>query len=106
MIMKQFIYIVTALLLMSCNGYLDVRPENSTTFNNFFRSGQDAEALLNSMMANLRLAEYTDMIHVAAGLKVDNISLGLQGLFDYRGKRIEPSGVFRSNLASVLRSDS
>ncbi|MFR6542750.1 MAG: RagB/SusD family nutrient uptake outer membrane protein [Butyricimonas virosa] len=80
--MKQFIYIVTALLLMSCNGYLDVRPENSTTFNNFFRSGQDAEALLNSMMANLRLAEYTDMIHVAAGLKVDNIT------WDYRGYSI------------------
>ena len=85
MIMKQFIYIVTALLLMSCNGYLDVRPENSTTFNNFFRSGQDAEALLNSMMANLRLAEYTDMIHVAAGLKVDNIT------WDYRGYSITGS---------------
>ena len=36
--MKQyFIYIVVGLLAMSCSGYLDVRPENSTTFNNYFK---------------------------------------------------------------------
>ena len=71
---KYFIYIVVGLLTMSCNGYLDVRPENSTTFNNYFRSGQDAEALLNSMMVNLRYAENSDMLHIAAGLKVDNVA--------------------------------
>lgn len=58
MMMKRYIvYIVMGFFAISCSDFLDVRPENSTTFNNYFRSGQDAEALLNSMMANLRVAE-------------------------------------------------
>lgn len=70
---KVYIYIIMAFLSVSCNGYLDVVPEGSTTFNSFFRTGQDAEALLASMMSNLRSAEYSDVIHIYAGLRVDNI---------------------------------
>lgn len=70
---KVYIYIIMAFLSVSCNGYLDVVPEGSTTFNSFFRTGQDAEALLNSMMSNLRSAESSDMLHVAAGLKIDTV---------------------------------
>ncbi len=96
--MKQyFIYIVVGLLAMSCSGYLDVRPENSTTFNNYFRSGQDAEALLNSMMNNVRVAENSDMLHIAAGLKVDNVVSDYRGTPIYRARQLAPVSYFRSN---------
>ena len=94
---KYFIYIVVGLLTMSCNGYLDVRPENSTTFNNYFRSGQDAEALLNSMMVNLRYAENSDMLHIAAGLKVDNVANDYRGTPIYRARQLAPVSYFRSS---------
>lgn len=73
--MKRFyIYVIMGLLSVSCIDFLDVRPENSTTFNNYFRSGKDAEALLNSMMSNLRFAENQDQVHAYAGMKVDNVA--------------------------------
>lgn len=91
---KYFVYIIAGLLSMSCSDYLDVRPENSTTFNNFFRSGQDAEALLNSMMANLRFAENSDMVHVAAGMAVDNVTWDYRGLPITRARELNPRGYF------------
>ena len=60
---------IMGLLSVACTDFLDVRPENSTTFNNYFRSGKDAEALLNSMMSNLRFAENQDQVHAWAGMK-------------------------------------
>ena len=89
---KYILYIVVGLLSVSCNGYLDVQPENSTTFNNYFRSGQDAEALLNSMMSNLRAAENSDMTHVAAGLKVDNVTWDYRGYPITRARELNPRG--------------
>ena len=72
--MKRYIYIIMVFLSVSCNGYLDVVPEGSATFNNFFRTGQDAEALLASMMAHVRTAGgSSDEVHISAGLKVDKL---------------------------------
>lgn len=96
--MKQYlIYIIMGLLAASCSGYLDVRPENSTTLNNYFRSGQDAEALLNSMMTNLRVAENSDMVHIAAGLRIDTITGRWDGGPITRARQLEPYSYFKSD---------
>ncbi len=92
--MKKVIYIIMVFLSVSCNGYLDVVPEGSTTFNNFFRTGQDAEALLSSMMSNLRSAENSDQIHVQAGLKVDNVASDYRGMGVARARSLAPRTYF------------
>lgn len=55
--MRKYIYhswMVIALFLAGCTDIIDVRPEDSTTFTNYFRTAKDAEALLNSLQYDLR----------------------------------------------------
>lgn len=93
--MKRFyIYMIMGILSVSCTDFLDVRPENSTTFNNYFRSGKDAEALLNSMMSNLRLAENQDQVHAWAGMKVDNVAQDYRGNSIRRARQLAPRTYF------------
>lgn len=93
--MKRFyIYVIMGLLSVSCIDFLDVRPENSTTFNNYFRSGKDAEALLNSMMSNLRFAENQDQVHAYAGMKVDNVASDYRGNNVRRARQLAPRTYF------------
>ena len=58
MIMRKYIYIFCFVLLgiTGCADFIDVRPENSTTYTNYFRTQKDAEALLNGVMYYMRMA--------------------------------------------------
>ena len=48
--MRRLIYGIMMLLLFArCADFIDVVPENSTTFTSFFQTEKDAEALLNSL---------------------------------------------------------
>ena len=39
---------------ISCSDFIDVQPENATTYTNYFRTEADAEALLNGIMIYMR----------------------------------------------------
>ena len=61
---------IVSIICWQCTDFIDVRPENSTTFTNYFRTQQDAEALLSG------LANYVhDMVNTGwlegTGEKVD-----------------------------------
>ena len=64
------------LFLSGCTGMIDVQPENSTTFTNYFRAKKDAEALLVTMHSTLREVMFNDIYgpHHAAGGIMDQIS--------------------------------
>ena len=73
--MKRYIYFILILLVFTrCSDFIDVTPENSTTFTSFFKTVQDAEALLNTLKSSERdmvLGQYQEP-HVMAGLIVDS----------------------------------
>ena len=58
MIMRKYVYIFCFVLLgiTGCADFIDVRPENSTTYTNYFRTQKDAEILLNGVMYYMRMA--------------------------------------------------
>lgn len=75
--MKSYIFVLSVLLLLSgCTGIIDVQPENSTTFTNYFKAKKDAEALLVTMHATLRDVFANDIYgpHHAAGGIMDVIN--------------------------------
>lgn len=62
------------LLFARCADFIDVVPENSTTFTSFFQTEKDAEALLNSLKSQERKMVLNQIYepHVSAGLLVDS----------------------------------
>lgn len=65
-----FKFLLLAMLCWRCSDFIDVRPENSTTYTNYFRTQQDAEALLTGLELNMRAMASTCWIE-NAGEKVD-----------------------------------
>ena len=73
--MRRLIYGIMMLLLFArCADFIDVVPENSTTFTSFFQTKKDAEALLNSLKSQERKMVLNQIYepHVSAGLLVDS----------------------------------
>ena len=73
--MRRLIYGIMMLLLFArCADFIDVVPENSTTFTSFFQTEKDAEALLNSLKSQERKMVLNQIYepHVSAGLLVDS----------------------------------
>lgn len=91
---KCLILIWVVCLTVSCADFLDLTPENATTVKSHFRTGKDAEASLNSLMAMLRVIEQFDQVHWAAGLKVDSISSYWDGYSIVRARNLDPRGYF------------
>lgn len=57
--MKRLLYIVYGLLLFgSCNSVLDVQPENSVTYKNFFQNEEDVHSVYVQMYSKLRDVYY------------------------------------------------
>lgn len=52
--MRKIVTIILLLPLFSCNDWLDIEPEQSVTFMNYFQREQDLEDVLNSMLVNER----------------------------------------------------
>lgn len=54
--MKKYVCIFCFVLLgiTGCVDFIDVRPENATTYTNYFKTQKDAEALLNGIMSDMR----------------------------------------------------
>ena len=75
--MKNYIFVLFIVLFLSgCTGVIDVQPENSTTFTNYFKAKKDAEALLVTMHSSLRDVIFNDVYgpHHAAGAILDQTS--------------------------------
>lgn len=49
--MKKLLYLLFAGLLFSCNDWLDIKPENSVTYTNFFQDETDLEAVVTQINA-------------------------------------------------------
>lgn len=64
------ILFLIALLNWKCADFIDVRPENSTTYTNFYRTQQDAEALLTGLQLYVRSAIGIETLETL-GEKVD-----------------------------------
>lgn len=56
--MKKYIsYLLlcfSMILCWQCEDFIDVRPENSPTYTNYFRTQQDAEALLTGLQTRVK----------------------------------------------------
>ena len=73
--MKRILYgIMIVFSFVRCTDFIDVVPENSTTFTSFFRTVKDAEGLLNSLKSQERNMILNQIYepHVLAGLIVDS----------------------------------
>lgn len=97
-----YIFVTITLLSTSCESVLNVEPENSVTFMNYFKSVQDAEALLANMefwVFGLQLgSQYVyPRIHCYAGILADKYTSGVVNARDMR-----PSTYI--NSSSTLRS--
>lgn len=54
--MKRYLYWLSLPILlfeMACTDFIDVRPENATTYTNYFRTQKDAEALLTYLQVKI-----------------------------------------------------
>ena len=70
--MKRLLYFLILLVgVSSCDSLLDVEPRNGITFEHFFRTEQDLEALVIQMQGTLRTALGQVSYHDHVGLKVD-----------------------------------
>lgn len=87
--MKKLIYILSLMLLMgACESVLDLEPKNSVTFDHYFRSERDLEALVAEVHSLLRTALYGVKYQNHIGLKLDYV----QGGSDYvKLRRLEPT---------------
>ena len=74
--MKRFIlYFVVAIQLVACDSVLDIEPEISTTYTNYFKGEKDAAALLYNINGMLfKMSYLEDQGHEIMGLKVDKIN--------------------------------
>ena len=77
---KIFIYLLlfSALWNTGCEGVLEVEPENSVTYTNYFKTVQDAEAILAGCERKIKMIKmpmgamyYVATAHCGAGLLVD-----------------------------------
>lgn len=73
--MKRFIlYLIMAFQLVACDSMLNVEPEISTTYTNYFNGEKDAAALLYNINASLFNSLHMDDVgHEIIGLKADYI---------------------------------
>ena len=75
--MKRFLYSVLVLLLCtSCESLLDLEPKNGVTFEHYFATEQDLEALVTQMHGNLRTALAMVTKQELIGLRVDVVKQG------------------------------
>ncbi|WP_294142804.1 RagB/SusD family nutrient uptake outer membrane protein [uncultured Sanguibacteroides sp.] len=72
--MKKLIYIFTILLFNSCN-LLDVEPENSVTYTNYFKSELELESVTAQMHSFIRmyLLDNDHLLHEYAGAFADEV---------------------------------
>ena len=77
---KIFIYLFSLVVLWNtgCEGVLEVEPENSVTYTNYFKTVQDAEAILAGCERKIKMVKmpmgsmyYVATAHCGAGLLVD-----------------------------------
>ena len=52
--MKKILTLLLFLPLFSCNKWLDVEPETSITFGNYFKNESEVEAFYNSIGCNMK----------------------------------------------------
>lgn len=72
--MKRFLYgLLVVMLFSSCDSMLDLEPKSGVTFEHYFSTEQDLEALVTQMHANLRTALLAVTYHDYMGLKIDFI---------------------------------
>lgn len=69
---KCYILLMSVVLMMCwrCVDFIDVRPENSTTYTNYYRTQQDAESLLTGLMSYIQTVGSNEWL-AAVGEKVD-----------------------------------
>lgn len=91
--MRKLAYFLYSILLgiigIGCADFIDVRPENSMTYTNYFRTQKDAEALLSGIMAymrssiNLRNSAY--IVDDNVNFSIDNDLDWLNNLSSFKG---------------------
>ena len=75
--MKRFLYsVLVVLLCASCDSLLDLEPKNGVTFEHYFTTEQDLEAVVIQMHGNLRTALTGVTQHEFMGLRVDVVRQG------------------------------
>ena len=75
--MKRFLYsVLVVLLCASCDSLLDLEPKNGVTFEHYFTTEQDLEAVVIQMHGNLRTALTGVTQQEFMGLRVDVVKQG------------------------------
>ncbi len=72
--MKRYIYLLLLLFCSSCGDVLDVVPENSVTFTNYFQTEQDLVAIVNSIHHSLRGNELALAEREMIGWIIDDVN--------------------------------
>lgn len=87
--MKKILYILITLTCCSSCDLLDVEPENSVTYTNYFTTEQELEAVIYEMLGSMRdyLFDYNQ--HISMGTLADETSTYYAGL-----RELNPSQVY------------
>ncbi len=91
----KYIYIVLTLafLFSACNDVLDVLPENSVTFENYFQTDKDMETFLNSIRSGVRnISGYRWTVEIV-GDKYDKYKSSLADLIEWKTSFFSPKNV-------------
>lgn len=103
--MKKFlITLICFLPLFSCNSFLDVEPQDSVTFTNYFKNEAEVEALYTNILVAERmvLATVEPSVHELMGLYCDDIYMTdskVQENIAVKFKSMDPSTFLNSGLS-------
>lgn len=92
--MKKILYFLIALTCCSSCDLLDVEPENSVTYTNYFTTEQELEAVIYEMMGSMRDYLFDQNIHVQMGTFADETSSTYTGM-----RNLSPSSVYGFSCA-------
>lgn len=88
-----FILSMCLIINVACDDPLEVIPENSVTFENFFKTDKDMEAFLNSLRTELRGMTGSMQTPAIVGAKYDTCTSYYQSMFNWEPSQFTPNHV-------------
>lgn len=89
----NILFLSCFLMNLACDDALDVVPENSVTFENFFKTDKDMEAFLNSIRTEVRGMTGSMGTPAIVGAKYDTCTSSYQKMFDWEPSEFTPNHV-------------
>ena len=77
--MKKFLILFILFLFYSCNDWLNVEPEDSVTFDNYFKSEDELETLYYSILSKMNTVANGPQPYYYASIDADELTSATEG---------------------------